>query len=79
LSHVFNSRLKPLWWPQIQKRLAQIQNGFMKKPPTRAYKELFANLVIDGKTRETNDMPPGPYQEMDKIQAPFVVVQNPDI
>jgi uncharacterized protein len=55
----------------------QIQNGFMKKPPTRAYKKLFAQVVIDGKTRETNPMPPGPYQEMDKIQAPFVVVQNP--
>jgi uncharacterized protein len=77
LSHAFNSRLKPLWWPQIQKRLAQIQNGFIKKPPARAYKELFANLVIDGKTRETNEIPPGPYHEMDKIRAPFVVVQNP--
>jgi putative CocE/NonD family hydrolase len=78
LSQIFNnSRLKALWWPQIQKRLAQIQNGFIKKPPTRAYKELFANLVIDGKTRETNDMPSGPYQAMDQIQAPFVVVQNP--
>jgi uncharacterized protein len=78
LSHVFNnSRLKALWWPQIQKRLAQIQNGFIKKPPARAYKELFANVVIDGKTRETNQIPSGPYLAMDQIRVPFVVVQNP--
>lgn len=77
LSHVFNSRLKPYWWPQVQKRLAKIQAGFMAKTPTRAYRELFANLVFDGKTREANRMPAGPYEEMGKITSPFVVVQNP--
>jgi putative CocE/NonD family hydrolase len=77
LSHVFNSRLKRYWWPQLQKRLAKIQGGFMAKTPTRAYRELFANLVFDGKTRETNWMPAGPYAEMGRITAPFVVVQNP--
>jgi uncharacterized protein len=78
LSHVFNNpRLKALWWPQLQKRLAKIQAGFMNKEPTRAYRELFANLAIDGKTRETNRMPAGAHEHMDQIQAPFVVVQNP--
>jgi uncharacterized protein len=77
LSHVFNSPLKPYWWPQLQKRLAKIQAGFMAKTPTRAYRELYANLVFDGKTRETNRMPAGPYAAMDKITTPFVVVQNP--
>jgi uncharacterized protein len=61
----------------VQKRLTKIQTGFMNTAPTRAYRELFANLVIDGKTRETNAMPAGPYEQMDMIQVPFVVVQNP--
>ena len=77
LSHVFNSRLKPYWWPQLQKRLAKIQASFMAKTPTRVYRELFANLVFDGRTRETNRIPAGPHEEMDKITTPFVVVQNP--
>jgi uncharacterized protein len=57
--------------------LAKIQAGFMAKTPARAYREVFANLVFDGKTRATNWMPAGPYAEMDAITAPFVVVQNP--
>jgi putative CocE/NonD family hydrolase len=77
LSHVFNSRLKPYWWPQVQKRLTKIQDGFMKKPPERPYQELFASWVLDGKTRETNTIPAGPYQVMDQITVPFVAVQNP--
>ncbi len=32
--------------------------------------------MTDGKTRETNAMPPGPYAELEKIEAPFVAVQN---
>jgi uncharacterized protein len=76
-SQFFNTSAKKLWWPQVQKRLAKIQRSFMGKDPARAYNELFASWVIDGKTRQTHSIPPGPYQQMDKIQVPFVVVQNP--
>jgi uncharacterized protein len=77
LSHVFNTPLKKQWWPQMQKHLAAIQAGFMKKTPARSYRELFASWVIDGKTRDTNSIPDGPYNKMDNITVPFVVVQNP--
>jgi putative CocE/NonD family hydrolase len=77
-SQIFNNpSLKKLWWPQMQKRLVKIQNSFLGKAPARAFNELFASWVIDGKTRETNSIPAGPYQQMDKIAVPFVVVQNP--
>jgi hypothetical protein len=39
--------------------------------------ELFASWVIDGKTRETNSIPAGPYQQMDEIQVPFPVRLHP--
>jgi hypothetical protein len=39
--------------------------------------ELFASWVIDGKTRETNSIPAGPYQQMDEIQGPFPVRLHP--
>lgn len=42
-SQVLNSPLKKLWWPQMQKRLTKIQNGFMGKNPARPYNELFAS------------------------------------
>jgi uncharacterized protein len=77
LSQVFNSPLKKLWWPPMQKRLAKIQAGFMKKSPAPPYRELFASWVIDGKTRDTNSIPSGPYNRMDTITVPFAVVQNP--
>ncbi|MGO8956861.1 MAG: hypothetical protein ACLQFR_05745 [Streptosporangiaceae bacterium] len=49
----------------------------MGKNPACPYNGLFASWVIDGKTRETNSIPAGPYQQTDKIQVSFVVVQNP--
>ena len=75
-THVFNSRLKPLWWPQIQKRLVRIQNAFIKKPRTRAYKELFR--APGDRRQDAGDQPnpAGPRSGPVKIQVPFVAVQN---
>jgi putative CocE/NonD family hydrolase len=76
-SQVLNSPLKRLWWPQVQKRLATIQRGFMNKTPARPYQELFASWVVDGKTRQANSIPAGPSGHLEKITVPFVVAQNP--
>ncbi|MCU1322998.1 MAG: Acyl esterase [Acidobacteriaceae bacterium] len=77
LSHVFNSPLKRWWKPMVQKRMLQIMKSFQRKAPTRAMREMFASWVLDGKTRATNSIPAGPSGSLDKIQVPFVVVQNP--
>jgi putative CocE/NonD family hydrolase len=77
LSHVFNSPLKRFWKPQVQKRMTRIMKSFQHKTPSKKMRELFADLVLDGKTRATNRMPRGPSGALGKITVPFVVVQNP--
>jgi uncharacterized protein len=76
LSWVFNTPLKRLWWPLMQKRLPAIQDGFMTKTPVREVRDQIANWLFDGKTRATNAIGTGPYAELDKIDVPFVAVQN---
>jgi putative CocE/NonD family hydrolase len=76
-SQVLNSRLKPAWERQVRKRMAGIMAGFTKNTPIRDVREWYANWLFDGKTRELNCIPAGPYHELGKITIPFVVVQNP--
>ena len=76
-SHLVNSRLKRLWWPQLRKRMSRILEGFRRRTPTVAARELFAALMLDGKTRATSPLPNGPSGILGEIIIPFVVVQNP--
>src|ERR1039457_641640 len=76
LSHVFNSPLKDLWEPALQKRMVAIQNEFKKGVPARKYRQLFAEWIFDGKTRATNSIPEGPWRQLKQITVPFVVVEN---
>ena len=76
LSHVANSPLKRLWQPFLMKRVDALYRRFMRNTPTRPVREWYANWMIDGKTRETSSIPPGPYRELSNIEIPFVVVQN---
>ena len=76
LSWVLNTPLKKLWWPQMQKRLPQIQNGFMTHTPVREVRDQVANFLFDGKTRATNVISSGPHAELEKIDVPFVTIQN---
>jgi len=75
-SHITNSPLKRLWWPQLKKRMARIMKGFERQEPARGTRETFAALMLDGKTRSTSALPNGPSGGLDAIEAPFVVVQN---
>lgn len=77
MSRVFNSPLKHFWKPQVQKRMTRIMKSFQRKKPSKEMRELFASWVLDGKTRKTNSIPAGPSGSLDRIQVPFVVVQNP--
>jgi putative CocE/NonD family hydrolase len=77
MSNIFNSPLKRWWWPAVQKRMDTIMKAFQKNKPTPAMRDFFARTVLDGKTRATTPMPPGPSGSLDKIKVPFVVVQNP--
>ncbi len=76
LSHVFNSPLKDLWEPALQKRMVAIQNDFKKGVPARKYRQLFAEWIFDGKTRATNSIPEGPRRQLNRIEVPFVVVED---
>jgi putative CocE/NonD family hydrolase len=76
-SHITNSPLKRLWWPQIKKRMTRIMKGFQRQTPARPTRELFAALMLDGKTRATSALPTGPSGALADVNVPFVVVQNP--
>ena len=76
-SHILNSPLKRWWAPFVKKRMTRIMKSFQKKVPARPARELFAGAVLDGKTRATSVMPPGPSGRLEGITQPFVVVQNP--
>ncbi len=75
-SQVLNSRLKPIWEHQVQKRMTRLMAGFAKKTPVPAAREWYVNWLFDGKTRECNVIPPGPSGQLAEITIPFVVVQN---
>ena len=78
VSHITNSPpLKHLWWPQVKKRMTRIMKAFQRQVPTRLTRELFAELMLDGKTRATFPLPQGPSGALADIEVPFVVVQNP--
>lgn len=77
VSHLTNSPLKRLWWPQLQKRMTGIMKRFQRLTPARPVRTLFAKLMLDGKTRATFPMPGGPSGGLADIAVPFVVVQNP--
>jgi uncharacterized protein len=76
-SHITNSPLKRLWWPQVRKRMVRIMKAFERQAPTRATRELFAALMLDGKTRAAFPLTQGPSGALGDIGVPFVVVQNP--
>lgn len=76
LSHITHSRLQPVLQRMVMKRVDAIYRSFMSKTPVKPAREWYANWMLDGKTRETNSMPEGPYAELGKIEIPFVVVQN---
>jgi predicted acyl esterase len=77
MSHITNSPLKHLWWPQLKKRMTRIMKGFQRLTPTTPTRQLFAALMLDGKTRATSVLPSGPSGAVADIEVPFVVVQNP--
>ncbi|MBE1159872.1 CocE/NonD family hydrolase [Dyella acidiphila] len=76
ISQVLNSGLKKIWQPRLRKQIRKIMVTFTKKTPALAARQVFANWLIDGKTRATNRMPAGPSEQLGNIDVPFVVVQN---
>lgn len=77
VSHITNSPLRHVWWPQLKKRMTRIMRTFRRQVPTRQTRALFARLMLDGKTRADFPMPQGPSGALGDIEVPFVVVQNP--
>src|SRR6266540_3129047 len=68
--------LQPLTAALLRRRIDAIFAGFMAKTPIRPAREWYANWMADGQTRETIAIPEGPYRALDRIEVPFVVVQN---
>ncbi|MGA2398859.1 MAG: CocE/NonD family hydrolase [Steroidobacteraceae bacterium] len=61
VSHITNSPLKRLWWPQLKKHMSPIMKAFQRQVSTRPTRELFAELMLDSKTRDTFPIPPRPH------------------
>jgi putative CocE/NonD family hydrolase len=76
LSHIFNSPLKKIWEPAVQKRMADVMDHFKKNKPALKYRQLFADWVFDGKTRATNSIPEGPSAQLHQIDVPFVIIED---
>jgi uncharacterized protein len=76
VSQVLASPLKRLWEPLVQRKMVAIQEDFKKKTPARLYRETFAQWAFDGKTRATSSIPAGPYEELDRIEVPFVALED---
>ncbi len=76
ISQILNSRFKRVWVPALTKRTNRIMLSFMEKTPTLAARKWYVNWLIDGKTRSTNHMPPGPSDRLAEIDIPFVAIQN---
>jgi predicted acyl esterase len=76
ISRAIDSRAKSVWQPLVMKRIDTIFKSFMRNTPVRPVREWYVNFMIDGKTRATNMIPPGPHRELGNIEIPFVVVQN---
>ena len=75
-ARLLKSPLKAVWQKALMKRIDKIFASFMRATPVKPVREWYVNWMIDGKTRATTAMPPGPYAELGKIEVPFVVVQN---
>ena len=76
LAWVLQSPLKAVWQKALMKRIDKVFASFMRATPIKPVREWYVNWMIDGNTRATTSMPPGPYAELGKIEIPFVVVQN---
>lgn len=76
LARVLQSPLKAVWQKALMKRIDKVFASFMRATPMKPVREWYVNCMIDGNTRATTSMPPGPYAELGKIEIPFVVVQN---
>lgn len=76
LSHITNSPLKRIWQPALLKRVDALYRAFMAKTPKKNVREIYANWMLDAKSRETSWLQSGPSGSLDRIEVPFVAVQN---
>lgn len=76
LSHITNSPLKRLWQPLLMRRADAIYRAFAAKTPVRRVREIYANWMLDAKSRETCSLQSGPSGSLERIGIPFVAVQN---
>jgi len=76
MSQVFNSPLRRWWAPAVRKRMPGIVRRFMGGTPVERVRRMWLNWAVDAKSRETCEMPDGPYASLHRIEVPFVTVQN---
>ncbi len=76
VSHITNSPLKRFWQPFMMKRVDALYRAFMAKTPQKNVREIYANWMLDAKSRDTASLQSGPSGQLDRIDVPFVVVQN---
>lgn len=73
LSYVIN---RPWVWRLMRSRIDRIMQGFKKNRPTFEALRYFMALLADDDKGLPQPFWEGPYQELHRIEIPFVVVQN---
>lgn len=77
ISHFTNNPyLNPILKKAVKKNIVKLLKDFMSATTILPVRKIMANWLFDGKTRETNCTAFGPYAELDKINVPFVTIQN---
>jgi putative CocE/NonD family hydrolase len=77
LSHVLNSRPGQAFVKRmISKNVNTMFEKFTSHTPVESVRRAYANWLFDSKTRATSTIPAGPSGELEKIEIPFVTVEN---
>lgn len=76
ISHVTNGPLHALLEKAVHHNVDRMFRSFMSATPVEQVRELYAHWIFDAKTRDHPSVPVGPSGHLDRIDVPFVTVQN---
>ncbi|WP_392536451.1 CocE/NonD family hydrolase [Legionella sp. 227] len=65
-----------LWKKLIKPKLDKITSGFKKNQVIPEALRWYIHLMVDSNSREATQIAQGPFQKLNQIHVPFVVVQN---
>lgn len=76
ISQLTNGPAHPLVEKAMHRKVDDMFAAFSAATPVREIREIYAAWLFDQKSRDTATMPEGPAPGLDRINVPFVAVQN---